>query len=65
MLAVRNLNTFYGKIQALWDVSFEIREGEIVALVGANGAGKTTLLNTMSGIVRAASGGVELFDRTD
>jgi branched-chain amino acid transport system ATP-binding protein len=62
MLAVRKLNTFYGKIQALWDVSLEVREGEIVALVGANGAGKTTLLNTVTGIVRASSGGVELFD---
>jgi branched-chain amino acid transport system ATP-binding protein len=56
MLTVENLSTFYGKIQALWDVSFEVGEGEIVALVGANGAGKTTLLNTVSGIVRASSG---------
>ena len=41
MLAVKNISTFYGKIQALWDVSFEVKEGEIVGLVGANGAGKT------------------------
>ena len=59
MLAVKNLSTSYGKIQALWDVSFDVREGEIVALVGANGAGKTTLLNTISGIVRRTSGNVE------
>jgi branched-chain amino acid transport system ATP-binding protein len=59
MLSVKELCTFYGKIQALWDVSFEVREREIVALVGANGAGKTTLLNTLSGIVRPASGKVE------
>jgi branched-chain amino acid transport system ATP-binding protein len=59
MLSVKNVSTFYGRIQALWDVSFEIGGGEIVALVGANGAGKTTLLNTISGIVRAASGEVE------
>ena len=59
MLAVKNLSTSYGKIRALWDVSFEVREGEIVALVGANGAGKTTLLNTISGIVRRTSGSVE------
>src|SRR4030042_1404612 len=59
MLQARNICTFYGKIQALWDVSFEINEGEIVVLVGSNGAGKTTLLNTLSGIVRPASGRVE------
>jgi branched-chain amino acid transport system ATP-binding protein len=61
MLAVKNLSTFYGKIQALWDVCFEVHEGEIVALVGANGAGKTTLLNTISGIVRPTSGSIDLF----
>ncbi len=59
MLVVKNLSTSYGKIRALWDVSFEVREGEIVALVGANGAGKTTLLNTISAIVRRNSGSIE------
>jgi branched-chain amino acid transport system ATP-binding protein len=63
MLAVKNLSTLYGKIQALWDVSFEVHEGEIVALVGANGAGKTTLLNTIAGIVRSASGSIEFLGR--
>lgn len=59
MLDVRNINTFYGNIQALWDVCLEIREAELVALVGANGAGKTTLLNTISGLLHPASGQVE------
>jgi branched-chain amino acid transport system ATP-binding protein len=63
MLEVSNLDTFYGRIQALWDVSLTIDEAEIVALVGANGAGKTTLLNTISGLLRSASGRIEFRDR--
>jgi branched-chain amino acid transport system ATP-binding protein len=56
MLEVCNVNTFYGKVQALWDISMTVDEAEIVALVGANGAGKTTLLNTISGLLQPASG---------
>ena len=63
MLEVSNIDTFYGKIQALWGVSSKIDEAEIVALVGANGAGKTTLLNTISGLLRPASGSVEFLDK--
>ncbi|GAI40457.1 unnamed protein product, partial [marine sediment metagenome] len=63
MLEVNNVNTFYGKAQALWDVSLRIDEAEIVALVGANGAGKSTLLNTISGVVHPASGSVEFLGK--
>jgi len=59
MLEVCNVNTSYGKIQALWDISINIEETEIVALVGANGAGKTTLLNTITGLLQPASGTIE------
>jgi branched-chain amino acid transport system ATP-binding protein len=59
MLEVRDINTFYGKIQALWGVSLRINDKEIVALVGSNGAGKTTLLNTISGLLHPASGSIE------
>jgi len=63
MLKVRNINTLYGKAQALWDVCLGINEAEIVAMIGANGAGKTTLLNTISGLLRPASGSVEFLGR--
>jgi branched-chain amino acid transport system ATP-binding protein len=66
VLEVNNLNVFYGKSQALEDVSLKVNEREIVALVGSNGAGKTTLLNTISGLIRPASGSVEfLGQKTD
>ena len=63
ILEVNNINVFYGRIQALWDVCVKISEGEIVALVGANGAGKTTLLHTISGILRPASGTINFLGR--
>jgi len=63
MLEVSNLDVFYGKSQALRDVSLKVEEKEIVALVGANGAGKTTLLNTVSGLLRPASGSVEFLGK--
>ena len=63
MLAVSNLDIFYGRIQVLWSVSLHIDEAEIVALIGANGAGKTTLLNTISGLLQPASGSIEFLGK--
>jgi branched-chain amino acid transport system ATP-binding protein len=63
MLEVSNLSVSYGKSQALRDISLKVDEREIVALVGTNGAGKTTLLNTISGLLRPASGSVEFLGK--
>lgn len=63
MLKVSEINTFYGKLKVLWDVSLGISENEIVALVGANGAGKSTMLNTISGLVHRDSGHMEFLGR--
>lgn len=59
-LEVKGINVSYGDIQALWDVSLNVDEGAIVALVGANGAGKTTLLKAISGLVRVQKGEILL-----
>jgi branched-chain amino acid transport system ATP-binding protein len=56
MLRLKNINTYYGKIHALKNVSLHLGEGEIVTLIGANGAGKTTILNTISGVTPASAG---------
>jgi len=61
MLRISSINTFYGKSHILNDASLDIREGEIVALLGRNGAGKTTLLKTLAGLVPARSGSI-IFD---
>ena len=58
LLEVRDLHVFYGNIEAIKGVSLEIREGEIVTLIGANGAGKTTTLNAISGLLRPRSGSI-------
>ncbi len=59
MLKVENLNVFYGGIHALKGVSIDVREGQIVSIIGSNGAGKSTLLNTISGIVKPKEGRIE------
>jgi len=59
MLKLEKVSTFYGKIQALHDVSLEVNQGEILTLIGANGAGKTTLMMTICGDPRARSGRIE------
>lgn len=64
MLKLHNVNTHYGPIQALHDVSLEVKSGEIVTLIGANGAGKTTLMMSICGDPRASSGEI-LFDGQD
>jgi branched-chain amino acid transport system ATP-binding protein len=63
MLQVKNLNTFYGRIQALWDICLTVNEGEIVAIVGANGAGKSTLVHAISGLLQPTSGEIIFLDR--
>lgn len=57
-LSVQDVDVFYGRVKALAGLSFELDEGEVVALLGNNGAGKSTTLNLVSGIVRAAAGSV-------
>jgi branched-chain amino acid transport system ATP-binding protein len=63
LLEIRDLNSGYGHLQVLWDVSLEISEGEFVALLGPNGAGKTTLLRTITGIVQPWAGEIEFIGR--
>jgi branched-chain amino acid transport system ATP-binding protein len=62
-LEARSLDVLYGDYQVLWDVGFSARRGEVVAILGPNGSGKSTLMNTLSGLVRARSGEIRLFER--
>lgn len=64
MLEVKGLQVYYGMIQALKDVSFEVNQGEVIALIGANGAGKTTTLHTVTGLLPAKQGSI-VFEGTD
>jgi branched-chain amino acid transport system ATP-binding protein len=59
MLKVENINVYYGAIHALKGISVDVKEGEIVTLIGANGAGKSTILRTISGLLRAKTGDIQ------
>lgn len=60
MIVVENLHTYYGRIQAVKGISFEVRKGEITALIGANGAGKSTTIKTIVGLLQPREGKIEL-----
>lgn len=64
MLSVNNLCVSYGAVEAIRDISFEIKSGEIVSLIGANGAGKTTTLHAITGLVKSKSGSI-IYDGHD
>ncbi len=59
LASVTNLSVFYGDAQALWDVSFEVYEGEVFSIIGSNGSGKSTILRTLAGLSRPSSGRVD------
>ena len=59
LLQVKNIDVLYGSLQVLWDISLEVRRGEMVAIAGANGAGKSTLLKTISGVLHPSIGSIE------
>jgi branched-chain amino acid transport system ATP-binding protein len=58
MLEIKNIDVFYGDVQVIWNASFDVQKGEIVALIGANGAGKSTILKTISGMLRPKKGDI-------
>lgn len=64
MLSIENINVFYRELQALWDITLQVNEGEIVALIGPNGAGKTTTLNTVSGLLKPSSGDIRFLEKS-
>ena len=63
MLTIKNIDVSYGDVQVIWDLSFSVQQGEVVALVGANGAGKSTTLKTISGILRPKRGEILFEDQ--
>ena len=63
MLKVNNLNVHYGVINAVKNVTFDVNEGEIVALIGANGAGKTSIMHALSGLLKSTIGDIFFMDK--
>lgn len=63
MLTISDLSVYYGVIQAIKGISFEVNEGEVIALIGANGAGKTTILHTITGLIAAKGGSIKFQDQ--
>ena len=63
MLKVNNLNVHYGVINAVKNVTFDVNEGEIVALIGANGAGKTSIMHALSGLLKSTTGDIFFMDK--
>ena len=64
LLEIRDIEVFYGVIQAIKGISFDVNEGEVIALIGANGAGKTTILHTITGLLQPKNGSI-VFDGKD
>lgn len=64
MLSVNDINVYYGPIHAIKGVSFNVKKGEIVSLIGANGAGKSTILKTISGLLRTKTGGIDFMGQS-
>jgi branched-chain amino acid transport system ATP-binding protein len=64
MLSITKIDVFYKELQALWGISLEVNDGEIVALIGPNGAGKTTTLNSISGLLKPTSGDIQFLGQS-
>jgi branched-chain amino acid transport system ATP-binding protein len=63
MLKINNIDIYYGVIHAIKNVSFDVNQGEIVALIGANGAGKTSIMHAISGLIKAKKGSIQFMDK--
>ena len=64
LMNIEKLNVYYGDVHIVWDVTFSVKEGDIVSIIGANGAGKSTMLKTISGLLRPTSGEIHFRDKT-